>query len=276
MPETPGDLYLAHQAAIESVIQFVCRRRGLRGADAEDFKQVVRLRLLESDRAILRKYEGRARAKIPTYLTVVIERIGLDYQASRWGRWRPSALARAEGAAATRLEQLVCRDGRPIDDAIETVERELPGTDRAKLESLAARFTRRWRRQFLSDDLLEWIPDMAPGIDDVLVRADEEKRLERITARLRDMVSSLDPADQLLLQYKFARGMKVADIARLQETDQKRLYRRLDSVLSQMRTILESEGLDVSVVRSVLRAIEPDTPGPEAGQTVRLYERNTP
>src|SRR3954467_14400544 len=98
MSDTPGDLYLAHRAVIESVIRFVCRRRGLRADDAEEFAAALRPRLVQSDYEILRKYEGRA--SIQTYLTVVIQRLALDYQAARWGRWRPSAMARAAGPAA--------------------------------------------------------------------------------------------------------------------------------------------------------------------------------
>lgn len=274
MPETPGALYLAHQSVIESAIRFVCRRRGLRGDEAEEFAGEVRLRLVESDYDILRKFQGRS--SLQTYLTVVIQRLALDFRAARWGRWRPSALARAEGPAAVRLEQLVVRDGVPLADAIIIVTRELGEMDRARLEALAARFPLRIRRHYVGEELLEAAAVDAPDAERLLVRADEEARFERIKTRLAETLSTLEPSERLVLQLRFEQGMKVADIARLQQVDQKRLYRRIEEALKQLRTILEGEGLDASTVRTMLTAVEPGGSGPEAARPVRLYEKNTP
>src|SRR3954466_10976411 len=138
MPEPSGGLFVEHQAAIEAVIRFVCRRRGLRADEAEDFAADVRLRLVESDYEVIRKFQGRS--SLQTYLTVVVQRMALDYRAARWGRWRPSAVARAQGADGIRLEQLVIRDGMTLDDALATLEREVDTLNRPHLEALAARF----------------------------------------------------------------------------------------------------------------------------------------
>jgi RNA polymerase sigma factor (sigma-70 family) len=256
MSDTPGDLYLAHRAVIESVIRFVCRRRARPADDAEEFAADVRLRLVQSDYEILRKYEGRA--SIQTYLTVVIQRLALDYQAARWGRWRPSAMARAAGPAAVRLEQLVVRDGRTVGDALEIVERELAGVDRGALEALAPRFPVRERRQFVGDEVLNYVAAHSPSGEALLVRADEASRFERVKARLERVMSSLDPEDRLVLQLRFDQGMKVADIARLQHLDQKGLYRRIQHMLDVLREALEAEGLDAAAVRSMLTAVEPE------------------
>jgi RNA polymerase sigma factor (sigma-70 family) len=274
MPDTPGDLYLANRAIIESVLRFVCRRRGLRGDDADEFAADVRLRLVESDYEIFRKFQGRS--SLQTYLTVVIQRLALDYQAARWGRWRPSALARAAGAEGIRLEQLVVRDGLGISDAVTIVEREMGGADRAHLEALAARFPLRVRRQYVGEELLETAAADSPDAERLLVRADEASRFDRIKQRLSGMLSALDPAERLVLQLRFEQGMKIADIARLQHVDQKRLYRQIQQALARLRTILEAEGVDASAVRTMLAAVEPDEDRREAARPVRLYEKNTP
>src|SRR5436190_5298896 len=206
MLETPGALYLAHRAVIESVIRFACRRRSLRGDDAEEFAAEVRLRLVESDYEILRKFEGRS--SLQTYLTVVVQRLALDFRASRWGRWRPSALARAEGAPALRLEQLVVRDGVPLAGALVIVEHEFEAIDRAHLESLASRFPLRIRRQYVGEEMLEAAAVDAPDAERLLVHADEASRFERVKARLTEMLSELDPSERLLLQLRFEQGMK--------------------------------------------------------------------
>jgi RNA polymerase sigma factor for flagellar operon FliA len=274
MSDTPGALFLAHQAAIESVIRFVCRRRGLRGDAADDFASEVRLRLVESNYEVLRKFEGRS--SIQTYLTVVIQRLALDYQASRWGRWRPSAVARHYGPAAVRLEQLVVRDHVPLPDALEMIDREMGGVDRPALEALAARFPLRVRRQYVGEEVLESAAAEAPDAERLLVRADEASRFERVKARLAELLADLDPPARLVLQLRFEQGMKVADIARLQQTDQKRLYRRIQDVLEGLREILEQEGVDASAMRAMLAAVEPADAGRKPAQPIRLYERNTP
>ena len=79
-----------------------CVRHRLRGADAEDFASCVKLRLIENDYEILGG--SRARSTLKTYLTAVIQRLYLDYQVQRFGKWRPSALARKLGPVCLRLE----------------------------------------------------------------------------------------------------------------------------------------------------------------------------
>src|SRR5215510_13971859 len=74
-PDSPGslmtreELFLAHYELIERLIAWVCARRGLRSADAQDFASKVKLRLVENDYEILGKFEGRS--SFQTYLAVV-------------------------------------------------------------------------------------------------------------------------------------------------------------------------------------------------------------
>ena len=81
---TREQLFLSQLAVIERVITWVCSRRGLRGADAEDFGSVVKSRLIEHDYEILARFEGRSSLK--TYLTSVINRLYLDFQLQRFGK----------------------------------------------------------------------------------------------------------------------------------------------------------------------------------------------
>ncbi len=68
---------------------------------------------------MLGKWQGRS--SIKTYLTTVINRIYLDFQVQRFGKWRPSAEARRLGPVALRLEQLMFRDGLSFDEACEVL-----------------------------------------------------------------------------------------------------------------------------------------------------------
>jgi len=81
---TREQLFLSQLPVIERVIGWVCARRCLRGADAEDFASTVKCRLIEDDYEILGKFGGRSSLK--TYLTVVINRLYLDFQVQRFGK----------------------------------------------------------------------------------------------------------------------------------------------------------------------------------------------
>jgi RNA polymerase sigma factor for flagellar operon FliA len=273
MADTPSSdaLYLSQRPLIEEVIGFVCRRRSLRGEHAEDFAGHVRLKLVESDYDVLRKFQGRSSLK--TYLAVVIERLALDYQAARWGKWRPSAAAKRGGQAAVRLEQLTVRDGRPLQDGLAVVVREFGAdADAAALERLAARFPIRTRRHFVGDELLENMAADSPDAEALLVRDEEQARFARVTARLRELMSELDPQQRLILQMRFEQGLSVADIARLLALDQKRLYRTIDQALAGLRRLLEAEGVSAEGVAGM----SPGPGGPEAAPRVRLSEGKTP
>jgi len=70
--------------------------------DADDFGSVVKLTLLEGHRASLRRFDRRS--SLYTYLTVVIQRMFLDYRIRMWSQWRPPEARRA-GAGAILLKR---------------------------------------------------------------------------------------------------------------------------------------------------------------------------
>ena len=96
-------LLLDNLDLVERLVRFTARRHHLSFTDAEEFASIVRLKLVENDFAILRKFEGRS--LLSTYLTVVIERLCHDFSIARWGKWRPSAAARRQGDVAMLLER---------------------------------------------------------------------------------------------------------------------------------------------------------------------------
>src|SRR5215216_3011770 len=106
----PRQLYIEHLGTIDRISESMCRRNGVRGADAEDFASDVKLKLLQDDYAVLRKYRGAS--STTTFLTVVIANLFRDYRVKAWGRWRPSAEAKRRGETAVLLETAIYRDGR--------------------------------------------------------------------------------------------------------------------------------------------------------------------
>jgi RNA polymerase sigma factor for flagellar operon FliA len=73
VPAQTGEaLFVSQLAVIERVISFVSSRHHMPGVEADDFASHAKLKLIEDDYAILRKFQGRS--SLRTYLTVVIER----------------------------------------------------------------------------------------------------------------------------------------------------------------------------------------------------------
>src|SRR4051812_28238821 len=89
---TPAEvLFLTELPTIERVAAFVTSRHRVPAAEAQEFASHVKMHIIESDYAVLKRFEGRS--SLRTYLTVVIQRLFLDYRISQWGKWRPSAEA---------------------------------------------------------------------------------------------------------------------------------------------------------------------------------------
>ena len=68
----PEKLLLESLNDLERIAAFACRRSGFQPADTEDFASFVKLKLIENDYAILRKFEGRSAFR--TWLTIVVFR----------------------------------------------------------------------------------------------------------------------------------------------------------------------------------------------------------
>src|SRR5262245_28884016 len=206
----PEQVFLANLTTIESLIQIVARRHRLSPADAEEFASTVRLRLIEHDYAVIRKFRGGS--SLRTYLTVVIARLCLDFRASSWGRWRPSQGARRLGPLAVTLERLMVRDGMTFDEACASLSTGRD-VDVAQLRAFAAQFPHRSKRRWVEIDTIEEAAAVIPP-------ADEGLRARSVNTALAKALRNLAPADRRLLKLRFARGMSISSIARLEGLDQ--------------------------------------------------------
>ena len=247
-PQGPGTLFISHLGWIERVAAAVSRRQGSNKEDAEDFASWAKLKLIEDDYAVFRKFRGES--SLTTYLTVVIAMLFRDYRTHRWGRWRPSAAARRRGALAVRLETLVYRDQLRLEQAAEALrtagQTDLPDRELARLlcELPAHRPGR--PTEVGSEPLAD-----APAADraDNLVAAEEAEAGRRV---IDGVLRRLPPEDQLMLRMRFWEGMSVADIARGLGLPQKPLYRRMDRALADLRGYLEESGVSRDRARAAL------------------------
>ncbi|HEX6083148.1 MAG TPA: sigma-70 family RNA polymerase sigma factor [Thermoanaerobaculia bacterium] len=249
----PESLFRANLPLIERVIAKVCRRSGLRGADAEDFGSIVKLALIENDYAILRSFE--LRSSLTTFLTIVVQRLLSRERTRMWGRWNASAEAERLGPAAVLLEKLLVRDGRPIDEAVPIVCAVDPTLDRAAVLDLLARLPPRAPRPRLVplDDLDDTFAAAAAA--DARAHDAETRRVSEHAGRVvRQAMAALPLQDRMLIRFHFGAGMSIADAARLLGVPQRPLYRRVEALLRMLRQTLEREGIGSAHVGDIISA----------------------
>lgn len=250
---TGETLFVSQLDVIGRVTSFVASRHHLAGAEADDFASHVSFKLIEDDYAILRKFEGRS--SLRTYLTIVIQRLFLDYRISAWGKWRPSAEAKRAGPVAMLLDQLMGRDRYTFDEACQLLTTNHRVTaSRSELERLAARLPVRLRRRFESDDVLAKVPSDAPPVDEVIAERDRQATSERVAGALRAAMAALGAQDRLILALRFEDGRSVAEIAGMLRLDQKGLYRRVERLLKDLRGALQARGIESAAVMEMFES----------------------
>jgi RNA polymerase sigma factor for flagellar operon FliA len=239
----PQELLTANLPVIESAVAFACRRYRLDADETEELAATVRLRLVENDYAVLRAYEQRCAFR--TYISIVVQRIVLDYRIHAWGKWHASTEARRLGPMAVELEQLLRRDGRSLEEATLILGPKYSDATPAALQSLAAKLPRRAPRH-REVPLEEAVAVASPAIESVEERSlahDRRRVSDRVSAIVTSMIEQLPEQDRLILHLRFSEGMRVSDIARALQLDQKLLYRRIEQRGLEMRKAIESAGI---------------------------------
>lgn len=231
-----------NSGTLRTVVRQVARARKLSDHDRDELFSMVCARLVQDDYRALRRFKGQSR--ITTYLNVLTRRVLLDWQISAWGKWRPSARARALGPAAVKLERRVVRDGEPLAAALATLDRSAGGGTLAAPEALALLSQPAWvRRAFVPLDHVEM---RAPASIDplvVLIERSSHHARRQVYGCLHEAIRSLPPDDRRLVHMRHIEGRRVNDIAAGFGMEPKRLYRRLARVHGQLRVIIESMGV---------------------------------
>jgi RNA polymerase sigma factor (sigma-70 family) len=245
-------VFLAELPLIEQVISFVCRRNHMSGPDAEDFASHARLKLLENNYAVLKKFQERSSLK--TFLVVTIQRLFLDYRIAAWGKWRPSTAARRLGPTAMLLERLLVRDGYSFEQACEvlTTNHQIKASFQ-ELEALHSQLPLRMRRRIESEDVLVDSRFGRPP-EDLVANRDRQEAADRVRETLQRVIRDLSAQDRLILALRFADGRSIAAIATLLRLEQKPLYRRIERLLARLREGLEAQGVNAAEVSDLLDA----------------------
>lgn len=246
--ESVEQIFIGLLPHIDRVTQWLARRYRISPSDAQDFAQSVKLKFIDQDYELLRRFEERS--ALTTFVTSVVTNAFHDYRNAAWGKWRPSAEARRLGPTAVALEQCLVRDGMTFEEACERLSTEAP-IDRRELEHAATRLPVRVRRRFESEETLRTIATAETA--DATVRAGERRALaQRICDALDVALERLSAEDAAILALKFKSGRKVSEIAVILGVPQKPLYRRIEALLEQLRVALEGEGLPAGIVKEYL------------------------
>jgi RNA polymerase sigma factor for flagellar operon FliA len=248
----PAETYLEHLRTIERIAAFVGRRSHLNADECAEFTQEVRVRLLEGNYAVIRKFEGRS--SFSTYLTTVIHRLFHQWRIEQWGKWRPSAEAKRLGDKAITLERLLTRDGFTLREAVNVLT--TPGGSQytlAELEAIYVRLPLRNPRPVLvSDELLPEAVAVAADAADRIESRDHERTARHAATTMDGLLEHMDAEDRLILQMRFWDSLRVPEIARTLHIEQKKLYKRLDKLYVTLRRGLESAGLSKGDVGTLL------------------------
>jgi RNA polymerase sigma factor (sigma-70 family) len=246
-------LFLSHLSLIERITSFVCHRNRVTGADVEDFSSTVKLKLIEDDYAVIRKFEGRS--QFTTYLTTVISRIFSDYRTRLWGKWRPSAEAKRLGLTAMTLERLVHRDGYTFGEALQILTTgDGWGCTSQQLEEIYCKLPARTKRPMM---VAEPIPDVAVSTnvameDGELFDCERRASACKTNGVLDQAIAELDLQDRLILRLRFAEYLTVPQIADLTKLDSKKIYKRIEKILRGLRSQLAENHIDRTEVDSLI------------------------
>ena len=183
----PADFYTPHKDTIEAALAAACRSHRLAPDVADEFCSWARLRLLDHDQAILRKFEGRSTLR--TFLLTVVQRLYLDWRNAEWGKWRPSADAQRIGPVAIELERLVLRDRLSYSEAAQTLAARGLATEPA-CDAVWVRLPQRPRRRRVAEAALAGLPahgQASDGVDD----DEREAEAQRVGAALEQALLDL-------------------------------------------------------------------------------------
>ena len=245
------DLFLSNLPLIERIAGSVCRRNHVDAAETEEFTSHVKLKLIDVNYSVIRKFEGRS--SFSTYLTTVITRMFFQYRVQMWGKWRPSAEARRLGDKGITIERMLTRDGYTYAEVVEILTTGEARYTRTEIECLYARLPTRYPRIVLVSGPA--IPEAEmPFVDpdDRLLHPERGRVARRAGVAVDAAIGRFSAEDQIILRMRFFNTRKVSEIARALSIDQKKIYKRIEKMLSSMKRELERAGISRNEIDDLL------------------------
>jgi RNA polymerase sigma factor for flagellar operon FliA len=243
-------LLLDHLDLVDQIVRTIGRRRHLSSTERDDFASFVKLRLVDADYAILRKFQHRS--SLWTYLATVIERLSLDFCAEKWGRWRPSAMAERLGPAAVLLERLVTRDSHTLEEAMEIARTN------HHVQLSHAELRRIWDELPIRVRTVEVGEEAAAALsggnnaESRIEDADRRREIARLQLALAEAFARIAVQDRVLIALRFDQNLSIGEIAKMTGSSVPTLHRRLDKSVKQLRLALTSAGFDLREIVNLI------------------------
>ena len=249
--DDPEAVLLAHLNTVDRIVGARASRYAMSPDDHDDFRGWVRMKLMEDDYAILRKHQGRA--SLAGYLSVVIANLLRDRRIEKWGKWRPSAVARRAGPLGIELERLVRRDGLSLDTAIGILQsRTDADLDTRALSRLAATFPERSRPRIEADSDALVRTEGGERPDEQLLAEERSAKHRSVLEALEGSIDELEDEDRTILKLQYWEGHTLADVSRALHLKQRPLYRRVERLLKRLRKALEEAGFTAGEIGELL------------------------
>lgn len=237
MTMTPSDLLVENLPEIERIVRRLCVGRRTVDLDPEDFRDLVVLRLIENDYAVLRGYRGES--SFASYVSVVAARTLLDYRDRAWGKWHSSAVAKRLGPAALELERRLYRANESIGEAVAAVRARFPDLQDDDLEAMMNALPQRSpRRREVSIDHAAHVA-LHPDVNGV----DRAETAARLSDTIRTFIDGLPEDEQLLFRLQFVAGLRISQIADILHRKPFQLYQLIKRRLRALRSALEDAGI---------------------------------
>lgn len=242
-------LLIDHLDLIDQIVRTTGRRRHL-SAEQEEFAGFVRLRMIEDDYAVLRKFQHRS--SLRTYLAAVIERLSLDFCVERWGRWRPSAVAERLGPVAVLLERLVTRDGHTLSEALEIVQtRHALELSTRELRDIWEQLPARIKTTEVGEEAAATVA-ATQSSESSVEDTELQVNIDRLEHTLRLAFANVPDQDRVLVALRFDQELSMVEIAGLTGSSVPTLHRRLDRTIKELRRALTASGFDPREVASLI------------------------
>ncbi len=263
--EACRQLLADQHGVVVDAVRFVSSRHHLSRDMADELRGRVMLHLASNDYAVLRNW--RRECSLHTYLVTVITRVFFDYRNHEWGKAKPPALAKRLGNVALMLWRLTHRKRLTFDEAVQTLHADHGVTEtRDELWAMFSKLPAASGRYFV--DVSELAQAEQPGAEaDTLVHAAERQQLAgKVESALAQALSGLAAEDRLILKLFFTDGLTRAQIARLLQLDQQRLYPRFLQLMSRLQAALAAQDVTSNDVRDLVGApnLAPGAPVLEA------------
>lgn len=240
---------------IEAATNAVCARRGIFSDDAEEFSSHVKLKLIENDYRIISSFEGKS--SLRTYLHTVINRLFIDLKRHEQKRWRASEGAKRMGEIAVKLEELICKQSYPFEEAYTilcTNNNMTTPINRDEAYEIALKLRERTPVPHNKNDeeALSRTPSDGIHPDEAILKKEFSKTKTALEEVVSEIESDITPEDRLMLKMKFKDNFKVSEIARGLSLERVKVDRRIKSILTDFKKEILKRGFNINDVMDAI------------------------